>query len=264
MTHFVATCINGVESLVRSELERQKSTSRMDRIAWWDLMEIWWRHTSQSLAPNSQSCLYRSRKIEVMSLEMIFAVIEQINYTMDTCWYANHRVCDFLEVCRDTYAEYAINRQESHHTFAYGEDDYWKENEHSHPIEIFLLLVADTLHVLINTSGDALHKRGYRTEAGRHPSRNRSQHRWYCLVVGNSKHHSMILCVEVVRSSSEAAMIARNIAPGLKRNLIICIFRGMTSMSWSSDKRGKTKIFEKSYEIYGKRYWFTSARIYYG
>lgn len=24
MTHFVATCINGVESLVRSELERQK------------------------------------------------------------------------------------------------------------------------------------------------------------------------------------------------------------------------------------------------
>jgi putative N6-adenine-specific DNA methylase len=50
-----------------------------------------------------------------------------------------------------------------------GGDDYWKENEHSHPIEIFLLLVSDELHVLINTSGDALHKRGYRTEAGEAP-----------------------------------------------------------------------------------------------
>ena len=92
-------------------------------------------------------------KIEVMSLEMLFASIEQIDWSQ------------WIPVGTPIIVSATSSRSVVTHTPSMqsickkaiirslmGEDDYWKENENSHPIEVFLLLVADTLHVLINTS----------------------------------------------------------------------------------------------------------------
>ena len=91
--------------------------------------------------------------------------------------------------------------------------DDWHENELYHPIEIFLLLVGDELRILLNTSGEALHKRGYRTEAGEAPIKESLA---AALVLFSGWKFRTPLYDSLCGSGTiliEAAMIARNIAP---------------------------------------------------
>lgn len=161
MTNFLATCINGVESLVRSELERQDIhvTYGQDRLVGFegDMMTL----TKANIWSRVANRIYiEVEKIEVTSLEMLFAVVESIDWKK------------WIPVGTPILVSATTNRSLVTHTPSMqslgkkaiirslmGGDDFWKENEHSHPIEIFLLLVNDELRILINTSGDALHKR---------------------------------------------------------------------------------------------------------
>lgn len=254
MTHFVATCINGVESLVRSELERQKIdiSYGQDRMVWfeWDMMTL----TQANLWLRTANRIYiEVEKIEVMSLEMLFATMAQIDWS------------PWIPVGTPIIVSATSSRSVVTHTPSMqslgkkaiirslmGEDDYWKENENSHPIEIFLLLVADTLHVLINTSGDALHKRGYRTEAGEAPLKESLA---ASLMLFSGWKFKTPLYDPMCGSGTlliEAAMIARNIAPGLKREFDYLYFPWYDLPCHErAIKEARTKIFEKSYEIYG-------------
>lgn len=161
MTQFVATCMNGVESLVRSELERQDISIiyGQDRMVGFegDMMTL----TKANIWSRVANRIYiEVEKIQVTSLEMLFSVIEQIDWS------------EWIPVGTPILVSATTSRSVITHTPSMqslgkkaiirslmGSDDYWKENKNSHPIEIFLLLVSDELHVLINTSGDALHKR---------------------------------------------------------------------------------------------------------
>ncbi|MCB9806752.1 hypothetical protein H6768_02500 [Candidatus Peribacteria bacterium] len=171
MTHFIATCIGGVESLVRGELERQgiNITYGQDKIVGFegDMMTL----TRANIWSRIANKIYiEVDKIHVTSLEMLFAVIENIDWSQ---WIplgtpiivsaTAHR-----SVITHTPSMQSIGKKAIIRSLMKG-DDFWKENEYSHAIEIFLLLVNDELHILINTSGDALHKRGYRTESGDAP-----------------------------------------------------------------------------------------------
>ena len=133
-----------------------------------------------------------------------------------------------------------------------GADDYWKENEHSHPIEVFFLLVSDELRILINTSGDALHKRGYRTEAGEAPLKESLAS---ALVLFSGWKFRSPLYDPMCGSGTlliEAAMIARNIAPGLKREFDYLYFPWYDLPNHEiAIKEARSKMYDKSYQIYG-------------
>lgn len=254
MTHFVATCINGVESLVRSELERQKIdiTYGQDRIVAfeWDMMTL----TQANLWLRTANRVYiEVEKIEVTSLEMIFATMAQIDWSR---WIPVGTpiivsATSSRSVVTHTPSMQSIGKKAIIRALM-GEDDYWKENENSHPIEIFLLLVADMLHILINTSGDALHKRGYRTEAGEAPLKESLA---ASLILFSGWKFKTPLYDPMCGSGTlliEAAMIARNIAPGLKREFDYLYFPWYDLPCHErAIKEAKAKIFEKNYEIYG-------------
>lgn len=254
MTHFVATCINGVESLVRSELERQgiHMTYGQDRLVGFDgdMMTL----TKANIWSRVANRIYiEVEKIQVTSLEMLFAVIEHIDWRQ---WIPVGTpilvsATSSRSVVTHTPSIQSVGKKAIIRSLM-GEDDYWKENEHSHPIEIFLLLVADELHVLINTSGDALHKRGYRTETGEAPLKESLT---AALVLFSGWKFRTPLYDPMCGSGTiliEAAMIARNIAPGLKREFDYLYFPWYDlPCHEKAVKEARTKIFEKSYEIQG-------------
>lgn len=154
MTNFVATCINGVESLVRSELERQdiNITYGQDRLVGFegDMMTL----TKANIWSRVANRIYiEVTKIDVTSLEMLFAVVADIDWSR---WIPAGTpilvsATSNRSVITHTPSMQSIGKKAIIRSLM-GEDDYWKENEHSHPIEIFFLLVKDELRILINTS----------------------------------------------------------------------------------------------------------------
>ncbi len=81
------------------------------------------------------------------------------------------------------------------------------------PLEIFVLIVADEAHILINTSGPALHKRGYRSQTGEAPLKESLA---AALVILSGWRYKTPLYDPLCGSGTiliEAAMIAKNQAP---------------------------------------------------
>lgn len=254
MTNFLATCINGVESLVRSELERQDIhvTYGQDRLVGFegDMMAL----TKANIWSHVANRIYiEVEKIEVTSLEMLFAVVESIDWKK------------WIPVGTPILISATTNRSIVTHTPSMqslgkkaiirslmGADDFWKENEHSHPIEIFLLLVNNELRILINTSGDALHKRGYRTEAGEAPLKESLA---AALVLFSGWKFRTPLYDPLCGSGTlliEAAMIARNIAPGLQREFDYLYFPWYDLPCHEKViKEARAKMYDKSYTILG-------------
>lgn len=254
MTNFVATCINGVESLVRWELERQgiQVTYGQDRMVWfeWDMMTL----TQANIWSRVANRMYiEVEKIEVTSLETYFAIIENIDWkkwipigTPILVSATSNRSVITHTPSMQSLAKKAIIRS------LMDGDDYWRENELSHPIEIFFLIVADMLHILINTSWDALHKRGYRQEAGWAPIKESLAS---ALVLLSNWKYKTPLYDPMCWSGTipiEAVMIAKNIAPWLRREFDYMYFPWYElSIHDLAIKEAHTKIFDKSYKVYG-------------
>lgn len=192
-------------------------------------------------------------KIEVSSLEMIFAVVENIDWSK---WIPVGTpiivsATSSRSIVTHTPSMQSIGKKAIIRSLMHG-DDYWKENEFSHPIEIFLLLVKDELRILINTSGDALHKRGYRTDAGEAPLKESLA---ASLMLFSGWKFKSPLYDPMCGSGTlliEAAMIARNIAPGLNREFDYLYFPWYDLPCHERAKaEAKTKKFDKTYEIHG-------------
>lgn len=254
MTNFVATCISGVESLVRGELERQdiQITYGQDKMVAfeWDMMTL----TRANIWSRVANRIYiEVEKVDVTSLEMLFAVVEGIDWSQ---WIPPGTpiivsATTSRSVVTHTPSMQSLGKKAIIRSLMNG-DDFWKENEHSHPIEVFLLLVNDELHVLINTSWDALHKRGYRTEAGEAPLKESLA---AALVLFSGWKFRTPLYDPMCGSGTiliEAAMIARNIAPGLQREFDYLYFPWYDlPYHEKAIKEAREKIFAKSYQIFG-------------
>ena len=101
--------------------------------------------------------------------------------------------------------------------------NWFKEDGESYPIRVTIL--KDVVTIALDTTGNSLHKRGYRPEAGKAPTAE-------CLAAALIKltpwNKDRILIDPFCGSGTfpiEAAMIAANIAPGLNRDF--------TAESWS-------------------------------
>lgn len=254
MTNFIATCISGAESLVRGELERQgiDMTYGQDKIVAFegDMMTL----TRANIWSRVANRIYiEIEKVDVTSLEMLFAVVENLDWSK---WIPIGTpiivsATTSRSVVTHTPSMQSLGKKAIIRSLMKG-DDFWKENEHSHPIEVFLLLVNDELHVLINTSWDALHKRGYRTEAGEAPLKESLA---ATLVLFSGWKFRTPLYDPMCGSGTiliEAAMIARNIAPGLQREFDYLYFPWYDlPYHEKAIKEAREKIFAKSYQIFG-------------
>lgn len=88
-------------------------------------------------------------------------------------------------------------------------------------VHILILIIDDITHILLDVTGDPLHKRGYRTESGDAPIKENLA---AALVAFANWKYSTPLLDPFCWSGTiaiEAAMIARNIAPGLTRHFRI-------------------------------------------
>lgn len=88
-------------------------------------------------------------------------------------------------------------------------------------VHILILIIEDTAYILLDVTGDPLHKRGYRTESGEAPIKENLAAA--LVAFANWKYKNPLLdpfCGSGT-IAIEAAMIARNIAPGLARHFRI-------------------------------------------
>lgn len=104
-----------------------------------------------------------------------------------------------------------------------------------YPIQISML--RDTALLTIDTSGPGLHKRGYREEAGDAPLKETFAAGLVLLSFWNNKR----LLIDPMCGSGtiliEAALIGRNIAPGLKRSFVSETWPILSEAQWQTARR---------------------------
>ena len=118
---------------------------------------------------------------------------------------------------------------------------WFEETGVKYKVEFFIL--KDEAMLLIDTSGVALHKRGYRPDAGAAPLRETLA----ASIALTSRPKDDVLIWDPFCGSGtiaiEAAMIARKIAPGLKRSFAAEKFPGIPEKMWL-DAREEAASFE--------------------
>ncbi len=118
---------------------------------------------------------------------------------------------------------------------------WFEETGVKYKVEFFIL--KDEAMLMIDTSGIALHKRGYRPDAGAAPLRETLA---AAIALTARPKEDVLLWDPFCGSGTiaiEAAMIARKIAPGLKRTFASEAFPRITAQKWS-DAREEAASFE--------------------
>lgn len=98
---------------------------------------------------------------------------------------------------------------------------YTPDNTSGSEVHVLILFIDNVAHVLLDVTGNPLHKRGYREEAGEAPIKENLA---AALVAFANWKYSTPLSDPFCGSGTiaiEAVMIARNIAPGLRRHFRI-------------------------------------------
>lgn len=127
---------------------------------------------------------------------------------------------------------------------------WFDETAVKYKIEFFIL--KDEAMLMIDTSGVALHKRGYRPESGAAPLRETLA----AAIALTARPAEDILFWDPFCGSGtiavEAAMIARKIAPGLKRSFASEAYPLITEKMWSDarDEARALEIVNSSFEVW--------------
>jgi putative N6-adenine-specific DNA methylase len=131
-------------------------------------------------------------------------------------------------------------------------DGKLRENKEKGKIEIQILMNNDTLKIMINTSGEGLHRRGYREMTGQAPLKENIAAAMVILSGWKFRDPLHDLFCGSGTIAIEALMIAKNIAPWLKRR-----FAFQDSWNWiprwlldEEKKRAESMQFDWEYKIY--------------
>lgn len=132
-----------------------------------------------------------------------------------------------------------------------GKDNFYDADETLPPIEFLVMIIGDTLRVLLDTTGEGLHKRGYRLESIEAPIKEnlaagivllsgwRFQEPLYDVFCGSGT------------IAIEALMIAKNKAPGLSRRFAFQDFGFIERDALIAEKKkAKQKEYDWKYTIY--------------
>lgn len=131
-------------------------------------------------------------------------------------------------------------------------DWQWSSDPSKEEINIFVQIIDDKCSIFVNTTGEWLHNRLYRQETGEAPLKEniaaslvRICNRHFKTPLLDPMCGSWTICIE-------AAMIAKNIAPGLKRHFAFESFRDFDKLELGEIRKElKDKIFQWDYKIVG-------------
>ncbi len=138
--------------------------------------------------------------------------------------------------CQSIVKKAVVNRLSAEYGIS-----WFEETGVKYKIEFFIL--KDEAMLMIDTSGTALHKRGYRTDAGVAPLRETLA---AAIALTARPKEDVLLWDPFCGSGTiaiEAAMIARKIAPGLKREFASEKFPRIIAQMWA-DAREEASAFE--------------------
>ncbi|VAX35642.1 23S rRNA (guanine(2445)-N(2))-methyltransferase [hydrothermal vent metagenome] len=115
--------------------------------------------------------------------------------------------------------------------------------------KILISILKDVAQITLDTSGDGLHKRAYRLKTGEVPLRENLA---AALVLISTWTGEKCLIDPMCGSGTiliEAAMIAKNIAPGLKRKFISESWNKLDSETWSQARLGAQEAIHKNLNL---------------
>ena len=138
--------------------------------------------------------------------------------------------------CQSIVKKAVVNRLSAEYGIS-----WFEETGVKYKVEFFIL--KDEAMLMIDTSGTALHKRGYRPDAGVAPLRETLA---AAIALTARPKEDVLLWDPFCGSGTiaiEAAMIARKIAPGLKRSFASEAFPRISAQMWS-DAREEAASFE--------------------
>jgi len=239
--HFLLTCQSGLESLVKHDCERLRleDIHAQDRLVkcsgteknLYELL-IWSRFANRvylSLAEES-----------ITDFERLFAVCADIDWS--THLTGRERIVIEASSTRSTLESVptiqAVAQKAIFSTMNTPNTTSGVE------VHILILVIDDIAHILLDVTGEPLHKRGYRIEAGEAPIKENLA---AALVAWSNWKYSSPLIDPFCGSGTipiEAAMIARNIAPGLMRHFRI---ESLISHNKELFAEVKTEAKSKSY-----------------
>jgi len=131
-------------------------------------------------------------------------------------------------------------------------DGKLRENKDKGKVEIHILMDNDTLRIMINTTGDGLHRRGYREMTGQAPLKENIAAALVILSGWKFREPFYDLFCGSGTIAIEALMIAKNIAPGMKRRFAfqdswVWIPRGLLD---EEKQRAESMQFDGEYKIH--------------
>lgn len=251
--NLVLTCPLGLESLAKKEIE----------ILWYKILEVQDKqirieYQEEALINlnlwsriGNKVYLELARKEKIGTFDKLFDLISSIHWK-DLIQENNHIIVHATSkdsILTSTPAiQWVVKKSIIKNLVG---EDVWRENP-DYPLNVEVVLLKNTCQILLDTSGETLSKRWYRSESGEAPLRENIA-AWIILLSGWRFREPLLdpfcgsgtLCIE-------AAMIAKNIAPWLNRHFAFEEFWWINKKMTPELKiRAKTKQFENNFTILG-------------
>ncbi len=127
---------------------------------------------------------------------------------------------------------------------------FLREDNNCASIYVEIVLIKNTCHILIDTSWEALHKRWYRQQSVEAPIRENLAAGLVLLSSWRFKENFYDFFCWSWTIVIEAALIAKNIAPGINRNFAFEKFKFLDKNILNEEKEiARSKIINKTYSI---------------
>ena len=245
---YVLSTIAWVESIAKKEIEKQWGviedvTDRLITFSWW--IELMPRVNYWSRVGNKLYMLMDEQD-NVTDFDGLFDLVKWINWKrifkkdfpihVKTSSVRSELFSarTIQSVCKKAIVKSLV-----------GENGVVNENEDLQKAEIMILIIDNKVRVMLNTSGNALHMRGYREKAWEAPIKESLAAALVLLSNWRFKENFYDPFCGSWTIAIEALMIAKNIAPWLKRAFA---FEKLNLIDWETSENERALARTKSYD----------------
>lgn len=243
---FVAPCLLGLERLVANDLKFMGIEGVKAENG-----RVLFEGDFYTLARANINSRYAERililldEFEATSFEELFCGVKNISWenflNMDDAFPVNGRSISSqlksVPNCQKIIKKAIVERMKQHYNI-----EWFEESKSLHQVRF--LIMKDKVSIMLDTSGDGLHKRGYRKLSNDAPIRETLA----CALVDLSRVRSNHTVVDPMCGSGtiliEAALKAMNIAPGINRTFCAESWSQIPKEVWESE-RNRAKELEK-------------------
>ncbi|EKE28824.1 MAG: hypothetical protein ACD_3C00006G0006 [uncultured bacterium (gcode 4)] len=254
--NLVITCIAWVESLIKNEVERlwYRASEVKDRLVCLETDDAWIARVNLWSRVGNKVYLELAKK-QINDFDFLFDLVDDIDWRKYVTGWAPV-IVNAVSIRSQLTSLPAIQKTVKKAivtNILWSNTDILFEDPDKTPVEILVFFQDDECRILLNTSGSALHKRGYRTSEHEAPIKESLAAALVLLSWWSYKKPLYDFFCGSWTILIEAALIARNIAPGsLWRRF------SFEEFSWypknhlleAKDEAKQKAFVDKKYEIY--------------